>query len=231
MPTSAAACRALLRILPRSFCDEFADEMAEVFLDQARRTSGAGRAGLWLTTIATVTGLAVRLRVDQLRLDLKHALRGLWRQKVFTAAAVLTLALALGPATAVFSRLRHIVLDPMPGADVDRVVYVWAENPTRNLRQFPWSELNFLDYQARQRGLSALAACTATSATVGGEVPQQLLGTWVAPEMFSVLGITPALGWRPISRPDGHLRPARPRRYRPSSPGMLQFLAVQLSDC
>jgi predicted permease len=186
--------RVLLRLLPRSFRDEFADEMTQVFLEQHRRSSGAGRAWLWLDTIAAIVGLSVRLRVDQTLMDLRHAARGLSRQKTFTLTAVTTLALALGPATAVFSVLQSVVLDPLPGANLERVVYAWVANPARNSREFPWSELNFLDHRERTQQLSSLAAFTATSATFGGEAPQQVIGAWVSPDIFSVLGIAPARG-------------------------------------
>jgi predicted permease len=186
--------RVLLRLLPRSFRDEFADEMTQVFLEQHRRSTGAGRAWLWLDTSMAIAALSVRLRVDQTLMDLRHAVRGLWAHKTFTLTAVTTLALALGPATAVFSVLQSVVLDPLPGANLDRVVYVWVHNPERNRREFPWSELNFLDHRERKRQLSALAAFTATSATFGGDSPQQVTGAWVSTDMFSVLGIAPARG-------------------------------------
>lgn len=188
------AYRVLLRLLPRSFRDEFEDEMTQVFLEQHRRSTGPGRLWLWLETIAAIVVLSLRLRLDQTRVDLRHAVRGLLRQKTFTLTAVTTLALALGPATAVFSVLQGVVLDPLPGADLDRVVYAWVTNPERNRREFPWSELNFLDHRDRKRQLSSLAAFTATSATFGGETPQQVIGAWVSPDIFHVLGIAPARG-------------------------------------
>jgi hypothetical protein len=91
-----SAYRLLLRVLPRGFREEFADEMAAVFLDQRRRAQGAAAIFLWLRTIAEVLALAVRLRLDELRLDVRHAVRGLTRQKTFTVTVVTTFALALG---------------------------------------------------------------------------------------------------------------------------------------
>ena len=64
------------------------------------------------------SGSRFRLRLDQLRIDLRHAMRGLRRQKTFTITAVTTLALALGPATAVFSLINGVLLDPLPGAQI-----------------------------------------------------------------------------------------------------------------
>lgn len=180
--------QALLFTLPRGFRDEFGREMMQAFVDS--------RGSLPANAI-DVLGLAVRLRIDQLRLDLRHAMRGLIRQKTFTLTAVTTLALALGPATAVVSLIDGVLLDPLPRArDLDRVVYAHSANPEHHRHEFPWSELNFLDHRGRKQGLSALGAFTGTSATIGGEVPQQVTGAWVSEDMFDVLGIAPARGRR-----------------------------------
>jgi len=186
----------LLRVLPRSFRDEFADEMTQVFADQLGRSRGARRLALWLTTISSVLALSLRLRFDHAAMDVKHALRGLTRQKTFTITAVATLALALGPATAVFSVLRSVVFDPLPGVELRDVVSVVGTRLSRNITDYPWSELNFLDHHERKQGLSALAAFTGTRATFGGEVPQQITGAWVSADIFDVLGIAPARGRR-----------------------------------
>jgi putative ABC transport system permease protein len=113
----------------------------------------------------------------------------------------MTLALALGPATAVFSLIDGILFDPLPGVRaLDRVVYAWAANPERNRHEYPWSELNFLDHRARARGFAALGAIVSTSATIGGSAgnaaPQQMEGAWVSEDMFDVLGIDVAQGRR-----------------------------------
>ncbi len=174
--------------LPRGFREEFGREMTQAFID-SRGSLPANLAGVLL--------LALRLRIDQLRVDLRHAVRGLMRQKTFTLTAVTTLALALGPATAVFSLINGVLFDPLPQArDLDRVVFAWAANPQQHRHEFPWSELNFLDHRERKQGLSALAAITGTSATIGGTAPQQVTGAWVSADMFDVLTIAPSRGRR-----------------------------------
>ena len=178
--------RWLLLALPRGFRDEFGREMLQAFADTR---------GSIVTDGASVIALSLRLRLDQLRLDVRHALRGLWRQTTFTLTAVTTLALALGPATAVFTLINGILLDPLPLArDLDRIVYAWTANPERNRHEFPWSELNYLDHRARISGLSHLGVIIDTSATIGGEVPQQVTGAWVSEDMFDVLGVYPTRG-------------------------------------
>jgi putative ABC transport system permease protein len=180
--------RLLLLTLPRGFREEFGREMLQAFEDSRESLLADG---------IDVIALGLRLRIDQLKMDLRHAARGLLRQKTFTLTAVTTLALALGPATAVFTLVNGVLLDPLPMArDLDRVVYVWTANPERNRHEYPWSELNFLDHRARIRGLAHLGVIESTSATIGGDVPQQVLGAWVSEDMFDVLGVYPARGRR-----------------------------------
>ena len=176
----------LLLTLPRGFRDEFGREMLQAFADSR---------GSVITHGPGVIALAIRLRVDQIRMDLRHASRGLWNQKTFSLTAIATLALALGPATAVFSIFNGVLLDPLPLArDLDRVIAAATANPERNRYGFPWSELNFLDHRERKTGLAHLGAFVDTSVTVGGEVPQQVLGAWISEDMFDVLGVYPVRG-------------------------------------
>ena len=176
----------LMLTLPRGFRDEFGREMLQAFRD---------RRGSVLIEGIDVIRLAIRLRVDQVRMDARHAIRGLWHQKTFSVTAIATLALALGPATAVFSIFNGVLLDPLPLArDLDRVIYASNANPERNRHGFPWSELNFLDHRERKTGLAHLGAIVDTSATIGGDVPQQVLGAWVSEDLFDVIGVYPARG-------------------------------------
>lgn len=194
---TSRAYRSLLRILPHAFREEFADEMTAVFVDQRRNAHGPGVMWLWVSTVLEVSGLSARLRFDQVRTDLRHSLRSLLHQKTFTITAVTTLALALGPMTAVMSLVNGVLLDPLPGAaNLDRVVSMYTESPERNRHEFPWSELNFADHRARKQGLTAFGAFVSTSATIGGDEPQQVEGAWVSEDMFDVLGISVSRGRR-----------------------------------
>ena len=73
-----------------------------------------------------------RTRVlDQLSQDVRFALRGLGRQKGWTATALLTLALGIGATTAVFSVVNSLLLHPVPYPDGERVVLIHV-SPTNN---------------------------------------------------------------------------------------------------
>jgi putative ABC transport system permease protein len=65
-------------------------------------------------------------RVDELRTDVRVALRQLNRARLFTAVAVVTLALGIGANAAVFSVLKAVLIDSLPYADADRLVQVYG---------------------------------------------------------------------------------------------------------
>jgi len=115
----------LLVILPRGFRDEFGREMLHAFSNRRQPA---------IVEALAVIQLTARLRIDQLRMDVRHAARGLWHQKTFALMAIATLALALGPATAVFSLFNGVLRDPLPMArDLDRVIAATTANMRRGI--------------------------------------------------------------------------------------------------
>ena len=138
--------RVLLRLLPRPFRRDYGDAMEETLarrLDDARRRA-AGHArtllresgGLLRTALTgrlTYSPLAGERRpgysdarkagqMDVMAQEIRHAARRLLRAPVFTAAAVSTLALAIGANVAIFAVVERVVLNPLPFPDSDRVV-------------------------------------------------------------------------------------------------------------
>ena len=63
-------------------------------------------------------------RLESLLTDLRHTLRSLARSPGFAMAAVLTLAVAIGATTAIFSVVDGVLLRPLPFPDADRLVRV-----------------------------------------------------------------------------------------------------------
>src|SRR5258706_4740071 len=127
--------------------------------------------------------------------DVKYALRTLGKSPGFTAVAVLTLALGIGFNTAVFSVVDAAVFRPLPYAKPAELVRVIDTNPSRNIDRFSSSPLNFVDWRAQNRTLSAMAAYTGDDVTlVEGSAPERLRGQSVSPALFPLLGVAPMLG-------------------------------------
>jgi predicted permease len=117
--------RLLLRLLPADFRAEFGREMEGVFVEE--HAAAAGRRGLvgrvWLRTIGGLLAAAPRQHADVLAQDLTYAGRTLARTPIFTATAVLALALGIGGMCAVITLVDQVVLRRLPVVEPDRLVY------------------------------------------------------------------------------------------------------------
>ena len=134
--------------------------------------------------------------MDSLRQDLLYALRSLRRRPGFTVVVVLTLAVAIGPLTAIFSVVDAVLLKPLAFAEPERVVQIWSGAGAKP--HGPTSSANFLDVRALNRSFEAMAAedfgwFNLTSDAADGR-PERLHGARVSPSFFRVLGVQPALG-------------------------------------
>jgi putative ABC transport system permease protein len=67
--------------------------------------------------------------LDDLRQDIRYALRSLGAHKAFTATAVVTLALGIGATSAIFSVVSALVFRPLPFADPERLVQIRGSSP------------------------------------------------------------------------------------------------------
>jgi predicted permease len=141
-------------------------------------------------------------------LDLKHALRMLRKTPGLSLLAITTLALGIGAATALFSVLSGVVLNPLPFREPDRLLRIFETNPQTD--SFTTSEANFLDMRAQTRTLFDIAAVRsdARNLTSDGE-PQTLSLGAVSANLFDLLGVPPALGTGFAAEDDTPGNPAR----------------------
>ena len=187
--------RRLLRLLPADFQADYARDMERTFAAQHRDATGApgGLARLWLETIADLVRTAPAQHVDQLRQDVSYATRNLRRRPAASLAAVATLAIGIGSATAILSIVNGIDWRPLGYPDPDRVVFVREifKGETSNTTGYA----TFADWRERSRSFVALAAMSSSETTlaVGGEA-ERVSGMRVTPGFFRVTGIEPALG-------------------------------------
>ena len=140
--------------------------------------------------------LRLTLRLQELRSDLKYAIRQLRHSPGFTVVASLTLALGIGANSAIFALVDATLLRPLPFREPDRLVAIW-ETSARTPRSFV-SPLNMFDWQSRGRTVEKIAGFTPS---VGGMVMAGADGNaetvsrqWVTAGIFDVLGVTPIAG-------------------------------------
>jgi predicted permease len=149
-------------------------------------------------------------RLDDLWHDARYALRTLRKSPGFTTVAVLTLALAIGANTAIFSIVNGLILRALPVAAPEQLALVSTEGATAAGYPAGW---NFAMWeQIRQHGAS-LGQAVAWSvfserldlATVGEADPVD--GLFVSGNFFQELGVVPVLGRAFAAVEDGLGRP------------------------
>lgn len=126
--------------------------------------------------------------------DLRYAFRALFKNRGFAAVAILSLALAIGINTTIFTFVNAIFLRPLPVRDPASLVTVFTLDP-RVPGDLPCSYPNFRDYRDRNQSFSAMLASLAVLGSLTtGDAPRRLLFELVSGDYFQVLGIKPALG-------------------------------------
>jgi putative ABC transport system permease protein len=140
--------------------------------------------------------------MDTLTMDVRHALRALAARPVFTAAAVLTLALGIGGSTAIFGFVSAVLLRPLPYADPDRLVSV--TNVIPQMRAELAGGADYLDWRDRSRTLAAIAAYSPSdSVTLTGRgEPRRMPAARVTSSFLPTLGLAPAAGRNFVSEED-----------------------------
>ncbi len=133
--------------------------------------------------------------MEMLWRDVRHAVRGLVRAPGFATVVVVTLALAIGANTALFTVVDGVLLRPMPYGAPERLyqITVHFEDGVRD----PYS--SFADFSDLRRELSAAEELvafhgTAPTFTAEGADPLRLRALAVSSGFFEALRLRPAIG-------------------------------------
>ena len=123
---------------------------------------------------------------DAIRQDIRYALRTMLRKPAFAAMAVITLALAIGGNTAMFTIIHAVLLKPLQYGQPDRLVRIsGGATPTR-----------FAEMKAAAHSFAELAAFTGTEnvALSTGAEPEVLQGVRVSASFLKIPDVQPMLG-------------------------------------
>jgi putative ABC transport system permease protein len=132
--------------------------------------------------------------MDRLLQDLRFAARSLRKNPGFTLVATLTLAIAIGASTAMFTIVNAVLLRPLEYRDPEELVVVRDLNASgRNFGVT--SPANFVTWRAQARSFSALAATydQPRNLTSPGE-PEEILTRLTTENFFATLGVAARLG-------------------------------------
>ena len=133
--------------------------------------------------------------MDSIFADIRFGMRSLRKRPGATAIALVTLALGIGVNTAIFSAVDSILLRPLPFKDPDRIVSVWEQTPSLGIQQNQAAPANFFDLRSQNQVFEALGAYGPLDINLIGEGdPERLDGQLVSANVFSILGVAPALG-------------------------------------
>jgi predicted permease len=139
--------------------------------------------------------------------DLRFALRMLRKSPSVTAVAVLTLAIAIGATTSIFSAVSAMLLRPLPFPDPGSLVEVQDVEPQTGNHDVSWPE--FIDLRSQAPDLATLSAYRweAANLTGAGE-PRVISNSMVSEGFFSILGVKPVAGR--FFAPEEHVANAAP---------------------
>lgn len=139
-------------------------------LDLLRRSLGA----FWDALL-----LQPRRMEDEMFQDLRFAVRMLLKHKGFTVVAVLTLALGIGGNAAMFSLVNHVLIQPLPYTEPERLVRV--------TEWYPMGAIASLQEQSQMMEVASYTAELQFTLTGQGEAAR-LTGHYVTANLFTLLG-------------------------------------------
>jgi putative ABC transport system permease protein len=129
--------------------------------------------------------------------DIGYAVRMFAKKPAFAVTAVLTLALGIGAASAIFSVVNAVLLRPLPYEEPGRLVHIANDMRARNVEDFPWPPADFHDLRTTQTAFSGVAALVTgrqVFVTPGRADVEQVSTGGATPNLFRVLGARVALG-------------------------------------
>jgi putative ABC transport system permease protein len=141
---------------------------------------------------------------------MRLALRHLKNAPGYSLAAIITLALAIGASTAIFSAVYAVLLKPMPIRDPGQLVVGWGTGAATTVRVIELSYLDIRDVGDRTPAIGRVAShgsSTWTAVLDGEGEPVKVPTTGVSGNFFEVMGAVPRLG-RVIGPDDDHTKAA-----------------------
>ena len=125
--------------------------------------------------------------------DLRFAVRGIWRARVFSLIVILTLAVGIGANTAIFSAVYAVLLKPLPFPSGERLVWLGESSAKASGISATW--INFEHWRMENHSFESMAAFENDDLTLTGRGQAVLTHAGVVTnEFFRLTGSRPILG-------------------------------------
>src|SRR5436189_3974276 len=144
--------------------------------------------------------------------DLSYAFRTLRKNPIFAITAIITIALAVGASTAIFSVTNGVLLRQLPYKDPERLVLACSDMQKRNVKDFPFSNVDYLDLRnGAKNNFEDFAAVSTFRMTLPGldGSPEQVRLAAVSTNFFQMMGASVIAG-RDFQESDGTAQPPPP---------------------
>jgi putative ABC transport system permease protein len=136
--------------------------------------------------------------LEGLRQDLAYGTRSLRRSRGPTALAVLTLAVGISVATAMFSVLDGVLLRELPVRQQHQLVVMWLAANAGGVEHVPIEYQDLVAFRSASHTMQSAAGVNFQGASDlvmrDADTPIPLAAAWVTGNFFSVLGVEPPLG-------------------------------------
>jgi putative ABC transport system permease protein len=127
--------------------------------------------------------------------DIRFGWRMLTRNPGVTALATIALALGMGGSTTVFSVVHAVLLRPLPVSGPERLVWIWANSPSRNLAYAFTAYSTYAEWKAGSALFEAMSAYSPASASLVMDTdPERVDVLRVNASFFPMLGVHPLVG-------------------------------------
>jgi predicted permease len=126
--------------------------------------------------------------------DLRYAARELRRRPGFALTAILSLALGIGATSAVFSVIYGVLIDPFPYVGADRMMQLSLKDTQGRLR-YPGMSAAQLDQLRQVRVTESVVGEDGWNlTTTDGDIPEDVVASYVTPNHPNHWGVTPLMG-------------------------------------
>jgi len=143
--------------------------------------------------------------MDRLIQEIRFGSRLLWKDRGFSATAILTLAICIGANVAIFAVVNAVLLQPLPVAHAEQLVYMYNAYPGAGVVGGSTGVPDYYDRRRETDVFKEQALYNTRGVTLGNQGdPQRIVSMAATPSLLRLLEVQPIRG-RIFSEEDGEI--------------------------